>query len=107
MKQKLLQSQYNQRALKDRLAKYFVSLGGVSVIIAIMLIFFYLLSVVVPMFESADIEQQHQYAAPGDGKTLLLGMEEQGTMAVRFTDQGEAIFFNTATGVVSLQQKLP
>jgi phosphate transport system permease protein len=107
MKQKLLQSQYNQRALKDRLAKYFVSLGGVSVIIAIMLIFFYLLSVVVPMFESADIEQQHQYAAPGDGKTLLLGMEEQGTMAVRFTDQGEAIFFNTATSEISLQQKLP
>lgn len=107
MKQKLLQSQYNQRALKDRLAKYFVSLGGVSVIIAIMLIFFYLLSVVVPMFESADIEQQHQYVVPGDGKTLLLGMEEQGTMAVRFTDQGEAIFFDTATGNISLQQKLP
>lgn len=107
MKQKLLQSQYNQRALKDRLAKYFVSLGGVSVIIAIMLIFFYLLSVVVPMFESADVEQQHQYAAPGDGKTLLLGMEEQGTMAVRFTDQGEAIFFDTATGEITLQQKLP
>jgi phosphate transport system permease protein len=107
MKQKLLQSQYNQRALKDRLAKYFVSLGGVSVIIAIMLIFFYLLSVVVPMFESADIEQQHQYAAPGNGKTLLLGMEEQGTMAVRFTDQGEAIFFDTATAEIRLQQKLP
>lgn len=107
MKQKLLQSQYNQRALKDRLAKYFVSLGGVSVIIAIMLIFFYLLSVVVPMFESADIRQQHQYAAPGDGKTLLLGMEEQGTMAVRFTDQGEAIFFDTATAEIKLQQKLP
>lgn len=107
MKQKLLQSQYNQRALKDRLAKYFVSLGGVSVIIAIMLIFFYLLSVVVPMFESADIEQQHQYAAPGNGKTLLLGMEEQGTMAVRFTDLGEAIFFDTATAEIKLQQKLP
>lgn len=107
MKQKLLQSQYNQRALKDRLAKYFVSLGGVSVIIAIMLIFFYLLSVVVPMFESADIEQQYQYAAPGDGRTLVLGMEEQGSMAVRFTDSGEAIFFDTATGDISLQQQLP
>lgn len=107
MKQKLLQSQYNQRALKDRLTRYFVSLGGVSVIIAIMLIFFYLLSVVVPMFVSAEVEQQHQYAAPGEGKTLLLGMEEQGTMAVRFTDQAEAVFFDTATGDIRLQQKLP
>lgn len=107
MKQKLLQSQYSQRALKDRLTRYFISLGGVSVIIAIMLIFFYLLSVVVPMFESADMQQQHQYAAPGDGKTLLLGLEEQGSMAVRFTDQGEAIFFDTTSGEIRLQQKLP
>lgn len=107
MKQKLLQSQYNQRALKDRLTRYFVSLGGVSVIIAIMLIFFYLLSVVIPMFESAKVEQQQSYAAPGAGKTMLLGMEEQGTMAVRFTDQGDVVFFDTASGEITAQQKLP
>jgi phosphate transport system permease protein len=34
-------------------------------------------------------------------------MEEQGTMAVRFTDQGEAIFFDTATAAIKLQQTLP
>lgn len=92
MKDNMLQSQYNQRALKDRLARYFVSLGGISVIIAILLIFFYLLSVVIPMFESADIKKTHSYAAPGEGKTIMLGLEEQGAMAVRFTEQGEAIF---------------
>ncbi len=107
MKDNMLQSQYNQRALKDRLARYFVSLGGISVIIAILLIFFYLLSVVIPMFESADIRQSHSYQAPGKGKTIMLGMEEQGGMAVRFTSDGEAIFFDTSTGTVTLQQKLP
>jgi len=106
MKDNLLQSQYNQRALKDRLARYFVSLGGVSVIIAILLIFFYLLYVVIPMFESADISEGQTYSAPGEGKTLLLGLEEQGGVAVRFTDRGEAIFFEADSGKIVLNQSL-
>ena len=47
---------YGKRALKDKAAKYFVGIGGVSVIVAILLIFFYLLYVVIPMFESADVD---------------------------------------------------
>ena len=106
MKDNMLQSQYSQRALKDRLARYFVSLGGVSVIIAILLIFFYLLYVVVPMFESAEVNESQSYAAPGEGKTLLLGLEEQGGMAVRFTDKGQAIFFEASSGKVVLNHSL-
>ena len=49
MKDQLLQTRYNQRALKDRLVCYFVGVDGISVIIAILLIFFYLLTVVIPM----------------------------------------------------------
>ncbi len=100
MKDKILQQKYNQRAFKDRMTRYFVGIGGISVIIAILLIFFYLLQVVIPMFESADIKQSEQYAATGDGKTLLLGLEEQGTMAVRFTDSGRVIFFDSLNGHV-------
>jgi len=106
MKDNMLQSQYSQRALKDRLARYFVSLGGVSVIIAILLIFFYLLYVVIPMFESADIKESQKYSAPGEGKTLLIGLEEQGGIAVRFTDQGQAIFFEASSGQIVLNQSL-
>jgi len=106
MKDNMLQSQYSQRALKDRLARYFVSLGGVSVIIAILLIFFYLLYVVIPMFESADISESQTYSAPGEGTTLLLGLEEQGGIAVRFTDKGQAIFFEADSGKLVLKQSL-
>ena len=83
MKDQLLQLRYNQRALKDRLARYFVAIGGISVIIAILLIFFYLLQVVIPMFESAEVQQSQSYTAPGEGKTLYLGLEEQGGVGVR------------------------
>jgi phosphate transport system permease protein len=98
MKDQSLQMRYNQRALKDRLARYFVASGGISVIIAILLIFFYLLYVVVPMFGSAEIEESVSYAAPAEGRTLHLGLEEQGTIGVRFTDNGHVIFFDTASG---------
>jgi len=98
MKDLMLQQKYNQRALKDRMTRYFVAIGGISVIIAILLIFFYLLQVVIPMFESAEISEKQSYLAAGDGNTLHLGLEEQGTMGVRFTDSGKVVFFETSNG---------
>ena len=116
MKDKMLQKKYNQRALKDRMTRYFVGIGGISVIIAILLIFFYLLQVVIPMFESADIKQVHSYKLSENSeiqngnqngiqngiqsKTLFLGLEEQGTMGVRFTDTGQVVFFDAENGKI-------
>ncbi len=107
MKNQMLQTRYGQRAFKDLLARYFVSIGGISVIIAILLIFFYLLSVVIPMFESAEVDIDKTFAAPGDGASLYLGLEEQGTMGLRVTDQGQMIFFNTEDQQVTLNHQLP
>jgi len=98
--------QYNKRALKDRFARYFVASGGISVIVAILLIFFYLLYVVVPMFKAAEIEESAQYSAPDESGTLLLGLEEQGTIAVRFTKDGKIVFFNTENGELVKQKDL-
>jgi len=106
MIKKSLQARYNQRALKDRLTRYFVALGGISVIVSILLIFFYLLYVVVPMFESAEIKEVAAYSAPGEGKSLHLGLEEQGTIGVRFTDDGHVIFFDTTSADVIKDEKL-
>jgi len=109
MKDKMLQQKYSQRAFKDRMTRYFVAVGGVSVIAAILLIFFYLLQVVIPMFESAEINKSQSYAATGTGKTLILGLEEQGTMGVRFTDAGQVIFFDSQNAKVlkSIDLALP
>lgn len=106
MKDKMLQQQYSRRALKDRLARYFVSLGGVSVIIAILLIFFYLLHVVIPMFEAAEISKSQTFSAPDDSKTLYVGLEEQGSIGVRVTGTGQVVFFDTSNGVTVLEKTL-
>ncbi len=97
MQTAIKQQRYNRRAFKDRFAHYFVSLGGISVIIAILLIFFYLLYVVAPMFGSAEVSMKTAYAAPGSGNTLQIALEEKGEMAVRFSDDGHIVFFDTAS----------
>ncbi len=94
------------RLIKDNLAGKGVVFGGLSVIVAIVLIFFYLLYVVFPLFEAAKAESVSQYNVPAatSGETLLLAMEEQNEIAVRFTNQGKAIFFAVATGKIIYQE---
>jgi len=88
------------RLAKDSLARFGVIAGGLSVIVALVLIFFYLLYVVIPLFKPATAEATNHYAVPEQtsGKTVLLDVEEQNEVAVRFTDSGQAVFFEVATG---------
>ena len=96
------------RLLKDKLVARSVVFGGLSIIAAIVLIFFYLLYVVFPLLLSSSAEPVAHYDLPEPalGKTLLLAMEEQNEVAVRFTETGQAIFFNLANGTTLLQEKL-
>ena len=99
------------RLIKDSIARYGVIAGGLGVILAVVMIFFYLLYVVFPLFLSATAEPVSQYEVPDAalGKTVLMEIEEQNEMAVRFTDAGHVIFFQVATGkpVLTETVKLP
>ncbi len=96
------------RLIKDTIARYTVVIGGLGIIGAIVLIFFYLLYVVFPLFLPAQAHSVSHYNLPEKalGKTLLLAMEEQNEVAVRFTDQGMAIFFAVKTGQTLLTQPI-
>jgi phosphate transport system permease protein len=96
------------RLIKDTLARQFVVVGGLSIIVAIVLIFFYLLYVVLPLFASAKTSAIAEYAVPEQslGKTVLLETEEQNEVASRFTDSGNVIFFEVATGKTLLTQTI-
>lgn len=90
------------RLIKDNIARYGVVIGGLSVIIAVVLIFFFLLYSVFPLFIPASATAVSDYEVPGKdlGKTLLLSMEEQNQVGARFTSNGQVIFFDTQTGNV-------
>lgn len=88
------------RLIKDTLARHTVVVGGLGIIGAIVLIFFYLLYAVFPLFLPAHSQAVAHYSVPEKnlGKTLLMATEEQNEVGVRFTDQGKAIFFAVKTG---------
>jgi len=96
------------RLIKDKIAARCVVVGGLSVILAVVLIFFYLLYVVFPLLLPAHAKAVVSYDVPelSLGKTLFLGIEEQNEVAVRFTDAGKAIFFSVVNGTVIAEENL-
>ncbi len=94
------------RFARDRLARYAMAIGGSGVIVAIVLIFFYLMYEVIPLFQSPAVDPVAVYSIPGDGHTLLYAVDEQAEIAVRYTDSGEVFFFDTKTGKLILQNSL-
>ncbi|CAL60698.1 putative ABC-type phosphate transport system, permease component [Herminiimonas arsenicoxydans] len=91
-----------RRLLVDKLFKHLMSIGGIGVIIAVSTIFFYLASVVVPLFTPPKIERQTQFAAPGNAAqtTAAYSGEEQREIGVRIGTAGEVTFFRFGSGEV-------
>ncbi|MEZ5447336.1 MAG: ABC transporter permease subunit [Gammaproteobacteria bacterium] len=94
------------REVKDRAFRYTMWVGGIAVIAAIALIFFYLLYVVFPLFQPARLEAVTKYPLPGgSAQTALLTTEEYGEVGVRMLADGRVVFFDTATGRVTGEEK--
>jgi len=89
-----------KRLAIDAIARYTVGFGGVCVIGAVALIFFYLLYIVIPLFLPADAKSLANYPLPGDSqaKTAYLTMDELREVGVRYTQTGEVYFFKVANG---------
>ncbi|MBD9483183.1 ABC transporter permease subunit [Pseudomonas sp. PDM14] len=105
-----LQRKRRIRALKDRMARWYVSIGGLAVLGAITLIFFYLAHVVLPMFSGAELEarkaQQPVWLAQ-QGDALLLAVEEQNKVAMRLNNAGKVQFFTLKDSTALQAYDLP
>ena len=105
-----LQRKRRLRALKDRMARWYVSIGGLAVLGAITLIFFYLAHVVLPMFQGAELQarkvQQPAWLAEAQAP-LLLAMEEQNQVAMRLDASGAVQFFALKNGEALQRLQLP
>ena len=91
------------RAFKDRLTQWYVLVGGLAVLAAITLIFFYLAYVVAPLFQGAKLttEKALNPAWMQDaGKPLMIAIEEQNKVGLRVSDKGEALFFRIDDGKI-------
>lgn len=97
------------RHFKDKLAEWGVAVGGVGVIVAILLIFLYLLYEVVPLFRSASMSSVATYSLPASSaeKNLYFAMEEQAEIGLKLDSNGQVIFFKTNTGRVIHTESIP
>ncbi len=87
------------RHLKDSIARYGVAIGGLSVIAAVLLIFFYLFYVVVPLFLPAQSNTLKAIERPGtQTPSLYTAVEEQAEVAFRITSEGSIVFYELADG---------
>ena len=103
----------SRRMLKDKLAAVGIAIGGVSVILAVVMIFFYLLYEVAPLFQPARVEPWHvkgaavePYSLPGGGNTLYMAIEEQAEIGLRVTSDANVVFFSAQDGKLIDSTKL-
>ncbi len=82
------------RLFKDRFAKWGISAGGVMVLVALLLIFFYLLYVVQPIFESAKVDTRNSVKLQNASEVVGLGIEEQTEVAFLLGEKGNVDFYS-------------
>ncbi|WP_445773480.1 ABC transporter permease subunit [Shewanella sp.] len=91
--------QASRRAFKDKAAQFGITVGGTMVFVALLLIFFYLLYVIKPIFDGAHIEPvtsiSYQHA---DEQSLMIGSDEQNEVLYRVTQSGTVDFYSSTTG---------
>ena len=80
------------RLFKDRFAQFGITAGGVMVLVALLLIFFYLLYVVQPVFESATVEKRTDIQLTQGKSYQGIGLEEQTEIAYLLGQQGSVDF---------------
>ncbi|NQZ21147.1 MAG: ABC transporter permease subunit [Colwellia sp.] len=81
------------RQLKNTLARWLITVGGISVLFTLVLIFLYLLYVIKPIFESAKVEPVGQFEIRSTSPILSTGIDELKEVAFQINQQGEINFY--------------
>ncbi|MCG7498573.1 ABC transporter permease subunit [Vibrio sp. Of7-15] len=98
----------HRRRVKDTLTRYGVTVGGIGVLFALLLIFFYLLYVITPVFSRAEVSSKSTFSLAFDNQPAAVGLDEYGDLAYRFSEDGEfsVIRFEGDAGKVIHQEML-
>ncbi|ABE55863.1 binding-protein-dependent transport systems inner membrane component [Shewanella denitrificans OS217] len=100
-------SKAKSRAFKDKAAQVGVTIGGTLVFVALLLIFFYLLYVIKPIFDGADIRPLSKISLiDTQTPSLMIGTDEQNEIAFRVLMDGQVEFYSVASGQL-LSSQIP
>ncbi len=95
------------RRVKDQLARYAIAIGGSAVILAVLLILFYLVSVVLPVFGGAEVKAVGQPMPAAPAHSLMTRVDEYGELALQFGNDGVVRFTRTDTGATATEARVP
>jgi phosphate transport system permease protein len=87
--------------LFDRFMTHFIKLGGLSVIVAVALIFVFILIQVIPIFRGASVKDSGRSIAlpvPDGEKIVAMGSDEWFELPFFVTDKGRIFFQDTVEG---------
>lgn len=93
----LINNGTSRRAIMDKAAQVGVTVGGTMVFVALLLIFFYLLYVVKPIFDSAEVAPVASAQYHDSQPALMVGSDEQNEVMYRVSQLGKVDFFDTQT----------
>ena len=79
------------RMIKDRLAQYCITAGGLMVLMTLLMIFGYLLYVVEPVFRSAEMTVSHNQQV--NTSPLVIGSDELNEVGYYYDQQGQLNFY--------------
>ena len=84
--------------IKDALARGIITVGGIGTIVAVMLVFFFLMWVAAPLFWSPETKPAADYAASWEGEPLRIGIDEYRTVGWALLPDGTFEVFRADTG---------
>ncbi|WP_240472660.1 hypothetical protein [Salinivibrio socompensis] len=76
------------RRLKDKLTRQTVRLGGVMVFVTLLLLFFYLLTVVIPLFYQASVTVSERFSISSPGTPRFIGTDNRNQLVYGLDETG-------------------
>lgn len=82
------------RYIKDRVVRALVTSGGITVFLALVLIFFYLVTIVLPIFSSAEVTPLGKYRYESESPAVWIGVDNYGENLFVFDKEGRLTYLS-------------
>lgn len=99
-----LQTKDRKRLIKDRLVRWIVSFGGLSVLASLIFIFVYLAYVTFPLFSDAKVSWSQGIELSIDKPIVYSVVDDHGTRAAFVTSDGEVVEQSLVSGQQTIRQ---
>ena len=96
-----------RRFLFDKIAARVITIGGLSIIGFILLVFFYLFRQVVPLFSTASVETLWHQSLSANDDLLFMDINEHNDVIIKMHQDGKVSFYDLRRSITLQTSRLP